>query len=475
MPIGALYLPAPRWPDLGEGFHDPVKPARFPRHVLRFRNQPWAERVGLGTLDDAEWERHFAAFEPLPDNLKEPLALRYHGHQFDVYNPNLGDGRGFLFAQFKDPVDGRLLDLGTKGSGQTPYSRGGDGRLTLKGGVREVLATEMLEALGVNTSKSFSLFETGERLFRNDEPSPTRSSVLVRLSHGHVRFGTFQRHAYFGDVDRLKKLLDFCLAHYLPEAAAAGDPAIAFIEAVARRSARLVAEWRAAGFVHGVINSDNMNVTGESFDYGPYRFLPFFDPQFTAAYFDEAGLYAFGQQPRAVALNVRRLAEALRPVSPGAPVAGAVRVFEPAFVEARAACTLGRLGLLSAGPDIDAAFVEALQFFLEDSEVGHDRFYFDWYGGEASATRALEGKAAGFYKGVRFDTMRRLLELYTPAHPERLSGPYFQGPDPCSLLIDEIEAIWDAIDAHDDWGPFEEKIAEIRAMGAAHGRTLVPT
>src|SRR5690606_19132224 len=129
--------------------------------------------VGLEALDDAEWISHFGGFRPLPDNLERPLALRYHGHQFRVYNPEIGDGRGFLFAQIRDGA-GRLLDLGTKGSGVTPYSRQGDGRLTLKGAVREVLATEMLEALGVYTSKTFSVVETGEQLWRGDEPSPTR-------------------------------------------------------------------------------------------------------------------------------------------------------------------------------------------------------------------------------------------------------------------------------------------------------------
>jgi uncharacterized protein YdiU (UPF0061 family) len=149
------------------------------------------------------WLEHFAAFKPLPGNLPQPLAMRYHGHQFGVYNPDLGDGRGFLFAQLRDPA-GRLLDLGTKGSGQTPWSRNGDGRLTLKGGVREILAASYLEALGVNTSKAFSLVETGEALQRGDEPSPTRASVLVRLSHSHIRFGTFQRAAYLDDRERAR-------------------------------------------------------------------------------------------------------------------------------------------------------------------------------------------------------------------------------------------------------------------------------
>src|SRR3954469_14117134 len=149
--------------------------------------------------------------------------MRYHGHQFRVYNPELGDGRGFLFAQLREAETNRLLDLGTKGSGETPWSRQGDGRLTLKGGVREVLATAMLEALGVPTSRSFSLIETGEDLVRGDEPSPTRSAVLVRLSESHIRFGTFQRHAFFERADRINALTDHVVSLYYPELEGAND------------------------------------------------------------------------------------------------------------------------------------------------------------------------------------------------------------------------------------------------------------
>src|SRR5262249_13430197 len=158
-----------------------------------------------------------ARFEPLPGNMPAPLAMRYHGHQFRSYNPDIGDGRGFLFAQLRDDT-GRLLDLATKGSGQTPYSRFGDGKLTLKGGVREVLAAGMLEALGVYTSKAFSLFETGEALVRGDEPLPTRASVLVRLSHSHMRFGSFQRQAFFERADLMRTLLQHVAENYAPEA-----------------------------------------------------------------------------------------------------------------------------------------------------------------------------------------------------------------------------------------------------------------
>ena len=214
------YRPDTRILTLGPEFYDPVDPAAFPQCTARFLNRPSAKRVGLDLADDG-WAAHFCRFEPLPDNLEQPLALRYHGHQFRVYNPEIGDGRGLLFAQLRDDRD-RLLDLGTKGSGQTPYSRHADGRLTLKGGVREVLATEMLEALGVRTSESFALFETGERLERGDEPSPTRSAVLTRLSHGHIRIGTFQRLAFLGEVDNINALVRYCLEQLYDEQPAAG-------------------------------------------------------------------------------------------------------------------------------------------------------------------------------------------------------------------------------------------------------------
>ena len=153
MPPSSAYRPDPRFFDLGEDYGDAVRAAEFPQATLRFRNDRAAGEVGLETLNDAEWVDHFGRFTPLPGQ-PGPVAMRYHGHQFRSYNPDLGDGRGFLAAQMRD-ASGRLLDMGTKGSGQTPWSRGADGRLTLKGGVREVLAASMLEAQGVPTSRAF--------------------------------------------------------------------------------------------------------------------------------------------------------------------------------------------------------------------------------------------------------------------------------------------------------------------------------
>ena len=470
MPVSDRYRPAPVHPALGSELADVVAPARFPLHRLRWRNQRAAAAVGLDALDDAEWERHFARFEPLPANLELPLALRYHGHQFRVYNPHLGDGRGFLFAQLRD-ADGRLLDLATKGSGQTPWSRDGDGRLTLKGGVREVLATEMLDALGVATSQSFSLFETGEQLYRGDEPSPTRSSVLVRLGHSHVRFGTFQRCAALGRTDLLTRLLDFTVAQYFPaDVAGAADVPAAFLRETARRSAELAASWMIAGFVHGVLNTDNMNVTGESFDYGPYRFLPTYDPTFVAAYFDHQGLYAFGRQPAIVHWNLARLAETLLPLASEAALEPALASFEPAFEDALVARFLRRLGVVSRGPDDDAALGDAVFAFLAESQVGYERFFFDWYGGTASAARAVASPAAGKYAGARFAALRRRLDDFAPRDPDRLATPYYRETGPTTLLIDEIETLWEAIAARDDWSLFAAKLAAIDAMRASLGR-----
>jgi len=453
---------------LGEGFADEVEPAHFPRRDLRFRNQRWAARVGLGELDDEAWLTHFAQFRPLPDNLERPLALRYHGHQFDVYNSALGDGRGFLFAQLVDS-EGRLLDLGTKGSGRTPYSRGGDGKLTLKGGIREVLATEMLEALGVYTSKSLSLVETGEALERGDEPSPTRSSVLVRLSHSHVRIGSFQRHYAEGREDRVRQLLEYSAEHLLPELGAHANLPWAFLREVCLRSARLTAEWLVAGFVHGVLNSDNMTVTGESFDYGPYRFLPTYDPDFVAAYFDHSGLYAYGRQPRAVYRNLLRLAQSLSPLDPNANWQSAVDGFVDELRRARTRLLLGRLGLASADPDADEMLAEALWDFMGQTQIGFEGCLFDWWGGELGAAKALQGPRGAFYRLPEFAGVRQLLAQRGPTHPEKLALPYFQAPEPVSLVIEEIERVWTAIDQRDDFAPFTKTIGEIRSAGAALG------
>ncbi len=443
---------------LADWLADPVTPAQFPRTDLRWRNDRAAATVGLADLTDAEWIGHFARFEPLAGTLPGPLALRYHGHQFRVYNPEIGDGRGFTFAQLRAD-DGRLLELGTKGSGTTPYSRTADGRLTLKGAVRELLATEMLEALGVNTSKTFSIVETGEELVRGDEPSPTRSAVLVRLSHGHIRIGTFQRLAVLGERDHMAQLVDYCLAQFpgpMPPAAAPGreEPAAILLHQVVERLADLAASWMVAGFVHGVLNTDNMNVSGESFDYGPWRWLPAWDATFTAAYFDHAGLYAFGRQPEALYWNCGQLAIALRALADAPALVAALERFGPLYIANVRRRWLWRLGLASRGGERDAALVAACETAMRESGEPPDAFFHRHRFGRAPSgalAEALHGYA-----------------------PEGAGHALWDEPGAPSLVIDRVEALWAAIAERDDWQPLAGEIAAIRRLGEALGHAPAP-
>ena len=456
MPTKQAYRPDPRILELGAEFYDAVTAARFPQAIPRFLNRRWAEQVGLGETD---WEAHFHRFEPLPDNLPEPLALRYHGHQFRSYNPEIGDGRGFLFAQLRGP-DTRLLDLATKGSGQTPYSRFGDGRLTLKGAVREVLATEMLEALGVNTSKTFAVFETGEALTRNDEPSPTRGAVLTRLSHGHIRIGTFQRLAFFQETENLAKLTRYCLQHLYGEQPAGDDAenAARLLDLVCSATARLAATYMAAGFVHGVLNSDNIAISGESFDYGPWRFTPYWDPEFTAAYFDQTGLYAFARQPEAIQWDVAQFAGCLTFLSEAAPLSDLLQGWGERFHTALVAALLRRLGISPRGADEDRALARTMVAALATKAVTIDRFFFDWRGGVVPAIET--------YATEPFHSLAAALD--GRADPAARTHSYWQGEEPCSMHIEEVEAIWAPIAETDDWTRFETKLTAIRTMGEAH-------
>lgn len=453
------YKPDPAIQQLADWLGSPVAAADFPEAKLRWRNDRAASSVGLAGLDDAAWTQAFGRFAPLADNLPQPLALKYHGHQFRVYNSEIGDGRGFLFAQLRDN-QGRLLDLATKGSGQTPYSRSGDGRLTLKGAVREILATEMLEALGANTSKTFSVVETGEPLWRSDEPSPTRSAVLVRLSHSHIRIGTFQRLLALEKPDHMAALVDYCLAQFpgppLPaDAPGRDEPAVMLMHHAVERMADLAASYMVAGFVHGVLNTDNMNITGESFDYGPWRWLPTWDQGFTAAYFDHAGLYAFGRQPEALHWNCGQLGVALRMLAESAPLVAALERFGPLYMEAITRRWLWRLGLEPKGTDEDARLVGLCEAHMRNAALGPDAFFF--------AHRSARGDLQG--------ELGEALQNYTPLDA---SHEYWSDEGPQSMLIEEVEAIWAEIDERDDWQPLLAKVAALRRMAAAHGSPPVP-
>ena len=468
IPGRPVKRPAKIHQNLDARFYREVSAAIFPVHQLRYRNDAAAESIGLNHLDENEWLSHFGKFVPFAGSFERPLALCYHGHQFGHYNPELGDGRGFLFAQFYDDAN-RLMDLGTKGSGTTPFSRSGDGRLTLKGAVREILATEMLEALGVQTSKTLSVIETGESLQRQDEPSPTRSAVLVRLSHSHIRIGSFQRLFYQDDTDGIDMLARHVARHYYADAAAgtvvnadadSADLLVELLQAISTRIALTAGHWMAAGFVHGVLNTDNFNVTGESFDYGPWRFLPKFDPGLTAAYFDQTGRYAYGRQPDAAMWAVCRLADCFVKLVPKSTLEESLRGFYATLETALAKSVQRRLGIFFDSADEERDAMLARQFFTaaKASDQGFDQIFHDLFGGKA--------RSAG-YEGDMWKPLVEILSAARPICPDALQHPHFRQSHAVSLTIDEVESLWAPIAAQDDWQPLANKITAIRTMRAA--------
>ncbi|HUO11492.1 MAG TPA: protein adenylyltransferase SelO family protein, partial [Caulobacteraceae bacterium] len=304
--------------------------------------------------------------------------------------------------------------------------------------------------------------------------SPTRSAVLTRLSFSHIRFGSFQRHAYHERADLVRILAEHVLETYYPAIATEGPAGL--LRAVVARSAELAARWMAAGFVHGVLNTDNLNMTGESFDYGPWRFLPYNDPRFTAAYFDETGLYAFGRQPEAVLWNLNQLAGCFAMVEDKDPLVEALQTYGDAYRRALSLAMVRRLGLVPRTEQEDVGLANAAFRALGEggAELRWEPFFYDWFGGAASEDRAMGGPRAHLYSGAAAGELRGWFGLYEPDRPERVDGAYFKRPGPEELLYDEIEAIWTRIIEADDWTAFDEKIHSIRAIAAACGLSAIP-
>jgi uncharacterized protein YdiU (UPF0061 family) len=307
------------------------------------------------------------------------------------------------------------------------------------------------------------LVETGEQLARNDEPSPTRSSVLVRLSHSHVRFGTFERLAALDDADAIAELVAYCVRYLHPSAQRAdtAQSAAALLRESVAATADMAASWMAAGFVHGVLNTDNMVVTGESFDYGPWRFLPRSEPGFTAAYFDAQGLYAFGRQPARALWNLNQLANCLTLVCGAAPLEGALAHYGADYRTAFRRRVFAVLGVDAADEGEDLAFLKALFAWMTTSGASWPQVFFDWFGGGASETRAFSGPLAPLYRSEAFSGLRASMLARQPERPERLTHPYFAAESPPDLLIDTVEALWAHIAENDDWAPLTSHLERI--------------
>ena len=467
---------------LGDAYYAPVPAAEFPEHHLRFRNDVLLkETFGLNSkaISDEQFIDAFGRFQG-----QEPfLALAYHGYQFGTYNPQLGDGRGFLLAQVRG-LDHGLYDFGTKGSGRTPFSRTADGCLTLKGGVREIIASEALHYAGVHTSRTVSLIETGEDLWRGDEPSPTRSSVMVRQSRSHIRFGTFERLQRMDRPDLMAKLLEHIITEYYPELAkieTQDERFIQFYRALIQRTAKLVAQWMSVGFCHAVLNTDNMSITGESFDYGPFAYIPTFDPNFTAAYFDYYQRYRYGNQPGMCYWNLEMLQRPLSAIMPTEAMQSALEDYPEFYYEAYRRRMRLKLGLSEdVGGEAENLLGETLAL-LEKTQVGYSEFFATIRQSFSSLWLIDSGHILNesdlFAKtdsNTQLDNWRslyhRVLQQYsdtdTPTDIEEQSRSITQRlniHNPITVpLRPVIEAIWEPIVQKDDWQPLYDFLHKIK-------------
>ena len=373
-------------------------------------NAPLARELGL----DAEWlageeGRRFLVGNALPEGAK-PVAQAYSGHQFGFYSPRLGDGRALLLGEFGTPAG--LRDVHLKGSGPTPFSRDGDGLAAVGPMLREYLMSEAMHALGIPTTRSLAVVATGEPV-RRGERLP--GALLVRIASSHLRVGTFQyaaasgvqerraaasgvqerraaasgvqerRAAASGAEDLLRALVDHAVERHHPQAAQAPHPVLALIEAVAVAQARLVAQWMLVGFVHGVMNTDNTTISGETIDYGPCAFVDGFDAGAVFSSIDQQGRYQLRNQPAIAQWNVARLADALLPIIDDDPnraielATEAIGVFGPAYGEAWRAGMRAKLGLAGAAPADDAAAEAELELF-QDLLVLLQQERVDWTG-----------------------------------------------------------------------------------------------
>ena len=297
---------------LPERFHAAVQPTAVRAPTLIAWNDALAAELGIDVtaIDPAQLARYCAGNEIPPG--ARPLAMAYAGHQFGSFVPQLGDGRALLLGEVVDAY-GHRRDLQWKGAGQTPYSRRGDGRSALGPVLREYLVSEAMHALGIPSTRALAAVTTGEHVLREDGPLP--GGVLIRVAASHVRIGTFEYFAAREDVAGVRLLADHVIDRHYPDLRGHDEPYAALLQAVAERQAALVARWLQVGFIHGVMNTDNMTVSGETIDFGPCAFMDEYDPATVFSYIDRRGRYAYGNQPHILQWNLARFAETLLPLA----------------------------------------------------------------------------------------------------------------------------------------------------------------
>ena len=454
--------------------------AEAPEPRLLAVNEPLAAQLGI----DATWLGSPAGLRLLvgaevPEGVT-PVAQAYSGHQFGGYTPRLGDGRALLLGELTDS-DGRRRDLHLKGSGRTPFARGGDGLAAVGPMLREYVVSESMHALGIPTTRALAVVATGAEVWRE---TALPGAVLARVASSHLRVGSFQYAAASGDLDLVRRLADHAIARHYPAAADAEQPYLALFDAVVAAQAALVARWMLVGFIHGVMNTDNMTISGETIDYGPCAFMEAYDPATVYSSIDHAGRYAYANQPIVAQWNLARFAETLLPlISDDQQRAVEVAVeslgkFTVAYDAARAAGMRAKLGVAA---DVDDATVTSLAddllAQLAQSRVDYTSFFrhlAEAARGDAEPARGLFVDLAGFDAWLTrwraldpdADAMDSVNPVYIPRNhlvEEALAAATSGDVDPLNRLLEAVGSPFDerpgleryAAPAPDDFGPYQ--------------------
>jgi uncharacterized protein YdiU (UPF0061 family) len=392
-----------------------------------------------------------------------PVAQAYAGHQFGGYSPRLGDGRALLLGEVID-VHGRRRDVHLKGSGRTPFARGGDGRAAVGPMLREYVIGEAMHALGIPTTRALAVVATGDEVARE---TMVPGAVLTRVAASHLRVGTFEYTAALGDPALLRRLADYAIARHHPAAAEADEPYLAFYEAVVEAQATLVAQWMHVGFIHGVMNTDNMTISGETIDYGPCAFMDAYDPATVFSSIDHLRRYAYGNQPPIAQWNLARLAESLLPLihpDQASAITAATAVlqsFSDRYGRHWLAGMTAKLGL-GGGAPADEALIPDLLTLLQEQGVDHTsafRALSASLTGDEDRARSLFGAAADTFDGW---AQRWHAELSARGHDGPATAAAMDRVNP--LYIPRNHLVEEALAAATagDLAPFDALVAVLR-------------
>jgi uncharacterized protein YdiU (UPF0061 family) len=438
----------------------PWQAEEAPDPRLLVLNEPLATGLGLEPASLRSSEGLLLLIGNLLPSGATPVAQAYAGHQFGGYSPRLGDGRALLLGELAD-VHGRIRDLHLKGSGRTPFARGGDGLAAIGPMLREYVVSEAIHALGIPTTRSLAVVATGRPVQRE---TLLPGAVLTRVASSHLRVGSFQYARASEDVDLLKRLADHAINRHYAGAAEAENPYLALFQAVIAAQASLVAQWMLVGFIHGVMNTDNMTISGETIDYGPCAFMEGFDPATVYSSIDETGRYAYGNQPLVAEWNLARLAEALLPLfhddqeQAVALAVESLEAFRPQYSAAWLAGMKAKLGLhQDLDDDVASPVVDELLALLQEGHVDYTSFFRNLgksASGQAEPARGMVLDLAAFDAwterwrtlGPDADRMDRVNPVYIARNhlvEEALAAATAGNLDPLGKLLDAVTSPYD--------------------------------